>query len=67
MEAKKVAAEDVQHGVFSDHCLVATVGDWTMDLISWVPEKPENTPCYDKDDIRELYKLFLISIMLRRH
>lgn len=42
MEAKKVAAEDVQHGVFSDHCLVATVGDWTMDLISWVPEKPEN-------------------------
>lgn len=42
MEAKKVAAEDTQHGVFSDHCLVATVGDWTMDLISWVPEKPEN-------------------------
>lgn len=42
MEAKKVAAEDVQHGVFSDHCLVATVGDWTMDLISWVPENPEN-------------------------
>ena len=33
MEAKKVAAEDVQHGVFSDHCLVATlIGETDLDF-----------------------------------